>query len=297
MASVFVLGIAVFDHVFHLPAMPRRAEKFRAERYETIVGGCAATAAVTINRLGGAARLAVRLGDDRNGAAVVLALAEAGVDNSLCQTTPGAVTPVATVLVDAAGERQIVSFRGAGFSRDIAWLDRDALGDCHAVLVDTRWPAAAAPALALAHDIGCPGIVDGEPPFDQAGDVLAAASHIAFPAEGLRVLAGLSDLSSGLSSLGDRYDAWLAATDGQAGVYFTNGETIAHSPALPVSSLDSLGAGDVWHGAFALALAEGKSEADAVRFASVAAALKCANGTGWPAIPTRADVESALTAW
>ena len=253
MARVFVLGIAVVDHVFHLPAMPRRAEKFGADRYETIVGGCAATAAVAISRLGGEARLAVRLGDDRNAASIVSALAETGIDTSLCQTTPGALTPVATVLIDAAGERQIVSFRGAGYSRDTAWLDRDAVGDSDAVLVDTRWPKAAARALALARDIGRPGIVDGEPPFERAGDVLATASHIEFSAEGLRALTGSPDLSSALSSLGDRYDAWLAATDGENGVFFTNGARIAHSPALPVSSLDSLGAGDVWHGAFALA--------------------------------------------
>jgi sulfofructose kinase len=61
-----------------------------------------------------------------------------------------------------------------------------------------------------------------------------------------------------------------------------------------VNALDTNGAGDVFHGAYALALARGETALDAARFASAAAALKCRNGSGWGAAPTLADVHSLL---
>ncbi len=291
MAHVFVLGIAVLDHVFYLPEMPRRAAKFRADGYDLVVGGCAATAAATIVRLGGRARLAARLGDDPNSDAIAGALTAAGVDVSLARRTPGARAPVSNVLVDADGERQIVNFRGAHLDTGLDWLGPDAIAGCAAVLVDTRWPEAAARALGLAREAGVPGIVDAEPPFEGAGEMLAAASHLAFPADGVRLLAGTDDLAAGLTTLRERHDAWLAVTDGADGVRFTDGDAIAHEPALRVDVRDSLGAGDVWHGALALALAEKREARAAVRFANAVAALKCANGTGWEAIPDRAATE------
>ena len=66
-------------------------------------------------------------------------------------------------------------------------------------------------------------------------------------------------------------------------------------PATAVEVVDTLGAGDVWHGAFTLALAEGRPEVDAVRFANVAAALKCTGFGGRAATPNRVDVEAMLT--
>jgi sulfofructose kinase len=63
-----------------------------------------------------------------------------------------------------------------------------------------------------------------------------------------------------------------------------------------VTVVDTLGAGDVFHGAFVLAVAEGRAVAEAARFANAAAALKCTRAGGRAGIPTRAEVEALLLA-
>jgi sulfofructose kinase len=77
-------------------------------------------------------------------------------------------------------------------------------------------------------------------------------------------------------------------------VYYWRGDAIAHEPAFSVEALDTLGAGDTWHGAFALGLAEGMGEHAAIRFASAAAALKCTRFGGREGMPRREEVERRL---
>jgi sulfofructose kinase len=81
---------------------------------------------------------------------------------------------------------------------------------------------------------------------------------------------------------------------GKDGVLFQEEGGIAHLPAFTVETVDTLGAGDVWHGAFALALAEGMSEREAVRFSSATAALKCARFGGRSGTPNRDELERFL---
>ena len=79
-----------------------------------------------------------------------------------------------------------------------------------------------------------------------------------------------------------------------AGVVFAGGAGAFAAGAFAVPVVDTLGAGDTWHGAFAVRLAEGADEAEAVRFASAAAALKCTRFGGRDGAPGRQDVEAFL---
>ena len=69
-----------------------------------------------------------------------------------------------------------------------------------------------------------------------------------------------------------------------------------HLPAFPVTAVETLGAGDTFHGAFALALAEGLAIAAAMRFAAAAAALRCTRSGGRTALPSRQEVMALLAA-
>jgi sulfofructose kinase len=77
-------------------------------------------------------------------------------------------------------------------------------------------------------------------------------------------------------------------------VYFLDNGAVVHEPAFRVDAVDTLAAGDVWHGAFALGLAERMAEREAVRFASAASALKCTRFGGRSGIPSRAEVDAFL---
>ena len=89
-------------------------------------------------------------------------------------------------------------------------------------------------------------------------------------------------------------DAFLAVTNGPGDVIWREGEDLRHSPAFAVEAVDTLGAGDVFHGAFALALVEGRSLPAAMRFGAAAAGLKCTRLGGSSGAPTRAEVEAFL---
>jgi sulfofructose kinase len=87
---------------------------------------------------------------------------------------------------------------------------------------------------------------------------------------------------------------WLAVTLGARGALAVEGGTVVQLAAFAVAAVDTLAAGDTWHGALALALAEGRGEAEAMRFAAAAAAIKCTRFGGRAGIPVRAEVEAFL---
>ena len=290
MARVFVVGMAVVDFVFQVDAMPTEPIKYRAKAAKVVGGGCAATAAVAIARLGGRVTLATRLGDDPVGDMILAELEREGVDMGFAHRGAGARSSFSSILVDAAGERQIVNFRGEGLIETTDWLD--AAPQVDAVLVDNRWSDGASAALDLARRRGIPGVIDAEDPVDP--DVLSHASHVAFSRQGLEHLVPGEPLRDALATAAARFGGWTCVTDGAEGVAFTDGAATGHVPAFPVDVVDTLGAGDIWHGAFALRLAEGADAVEAARFANAAAALKCTRFGGRAGCPTRAETDAFL---
>lgn len=292
MASVFCIGIAVLDYVYGVGVMPTTATKHRSTKLEVVGGGIAANAAVAVARLGGRALLATRLGPDVAGDAIRAELEAEGVDMSLSRPVAGRRSPVSAIMVDPAGERMIVSYSDPDMPADPGWLPAALPSGVGAVLADTRWEEGGLPMFRLARAAGVPAILDGDRKPQLPG-VLEAATHVAFSEQGLAEQTGLSDPAEALRSFGP-HPAWLAVTCGSGGVFVWSKGELSHVPAFAVDAVDTLGAGDVWHGAFALALAEGRDEMDAVRFASAAAAIKCTRFGGRKGAPDRAELEQFL---
>ena len=293
MAGVMCVGIATQDLVFGLASMPVTPEKHRAKSFAAVGGGIAATAAVAVARLGGRAMLCARLGDDRIGRDIIDALVADGVDCSLVHHMPGIVSPISAVLVDDAGDRLIVNYADMMPPAGEAVPERlpDGVG---AVMADTRWTEGGLRALASARAAGCPGVLDADRRPENP-ELATMASHVAYAAQAVREITGLEDPRAGLEAIAATARNWVAVTDGGNGTWFTQDGRIAHEPAFPIVPVDTLGAGDVFHGALALGLAEGMDERAAVRFASAAAAIKCTRFGGRAGAPTRAEVEAFMT--
>lgn len=123
------------------------------------------------------------------------------------------------------------------------------------------------------------------------------AEYAVFSEPGLACFAGAGDIEGGLHralALGARL---AAVTRGERGVYWIEAgqaQGLRHLPAFEVAVVDTLAAGDVFHGAFALELARGKAPADALRFAAAAAAIKCTRPGGRAGSPARQEVERFL---
>lgn len=291
MKTILLAGVAVVDFIFRVGEMPRKAEKYRAEDAAIVGGGCAATAAVAISRLGGNAVLASRVGNDRIGEMILDELRAEGVDCDLVHRCEGHRSSYASVYVDRAGERQIVSFRDPRMPSGAEWLKNRIPREFDAALVDTRWPEGAAAVLAAARARSKPGVVDAEPFLAPAAEALKHASHVAFSAAGLRDFAGIDRLDLALREAGKRLRAWVCYTDGARGVTFLDGGEPVEVATPQVKVVDTLGAGDTWHGAFVLALAEGRDERAAIGFANLVASVKCTRFGGRAGIPRRSEVE------
>ena len=126
--------------------------------------------------------------------------------------------------------------------------------------------------------------------------LLTASSHLVFSSEALQSTAGVADDADALLKIAKQTSSFLAGTQGAQGtLWLDEHQTLQQTPAFPVHTVDTLGAGDVFHGAFALAITEKQDLVEALRFASAAAALKCTRFGGAFAAPQRAEVEEFLS--
>ncbi|MCK0167979.1 PfkB family carbohydrate kinase [Jannaschia sp. S6380] len=278
MTRLLVCGIAVMDYVHRMDALPSGGAKHRSHAFDRIGGGCAANAAVGAARLGAEVTLMARLGRDATGDELAAMLEDAGVTPALAR---GGRTPLSSVMVDAAGERMIVNFPGA----DLPTTPPPIPG-FDAALTDCRWPEAAGAVLRGARDRDLPGVLDGEKYTPEP--LAALASHVVFSAPGLRDFTGIDALGPALADAARRLPGRVAYTDGPDGVVWAGGP---HIPAPKVAVVDTLGAGDLWHGAFALALGRRQGLDAASHFANRAAAIKCTRAGGWEVYPTAHDLE------
>ena len=289
-ACVATVGLAVIDSVYRVETLPTHAAKHFAHDHAIALGGIAANAALTVARLGGAARMIGRRGDDWAGIEAARVLGNAGVDTDGFRAVPGRATPTSAVMIDRNGERMSVNHK------DIALFEAApeiALAGADSVLCDLRWPAGAASALTAARNAGIPGIVDFDSAPEDPGAVLSLASHIVFGEDALAALAPGAPPDA-LAALSRARPAALAVTCGSDGIHWRAGAAHGHIPAHDVAAVDTLGAGDIFHGAVALALAEGQGFVDALGFANAVAAVKVTRPSGPDSIPTRPQVAEFL---
>ncbi|MGH8130182.1 MAG: PfkB family carbohydrate kinase, partial [Steroidobacteraceae bacterium] len=274
-----------------------RGGKFRATRYARVIGGMAANAALAAARLGAAAELWTFTGRDRAGDEILAGLSAEGVDVRAAVRTDHA-SFVSSVLIDDAGERAVFARIDDRAFRTDADLPLDTLGHFDAVHADCRWVPATLKTLAAARAKGLPTVLDAEPTPAEALYAMAAhATHTFFSEPGLAAMAAGNDHETALRTVSAHCGDVVGVTLGARGVIWLEHGAIHRCPAPQVAVVDTLGAGDVFHGAIAVALAEGMRAPQAVRFASASAALKCTRFGGGSAAPARAEVEALLARW
>lgn len=292
-AVVTCVGLAVQDLVFTMDARVLEGEKNFASGLHAVGGGPAANAAVSIVCLGGQARLVTALGTDAIGGAIEAELTEYGVDCSLIRRVD-APSPLSAVLVGPDGDRTIVNR-----TDPLLWTDATApavedIEGSDVVLTDVRWLEGALAASRVASELGVPCVVDwdltDEPVPD---DLLDRATHVIFsePAFQQRFR---SVSSSSLETLSLRHGTMVGVTQGAEGVLWASDGECHRTEAFAVEAVDTLGAGDVFHGAFALGLTRGLGISDIVAWSAAAAAVKCATRGGRDGFPTQVDVAALL---
>lgn len=297
MAEVICVGVAVLDHVFEADLPASSDSKTFARTYAQFGGGMAATASVAVARLGGKAALWSRLGNDDTGEYIRSDLARRGVQTEHIRQIDGARSPVSSVVIGDKGVRQATVFPRQNLDNNADWLPLERISETSAVLVDPRWPEAAMAALERAHLNRIPAILDADiGPDPVPRELVELSSHAIFSLPGLIQYTGTKDIAPALAKARDGIEAIVGVTAGPDGFYWMSEEEpeVRHIPALAIEAVDTLGAGDVFHGAFSLAIGEGKSVEDAGRFATTAAGLIRARNGGRDTIPSRSEVWDRL---
>ena len=294
---ILCIGIPVRDLTFRVPSVPARGSKTNASHFSEICGGNALNAAIGIARLGGRATLCGPMGDagETTSQYIFDKLAEEGIETTHLVRMHGLVTPISAITIDPSGERTIAVFRDPGLWKvQLPGTDR-LLDDCSAILTESRCAEFCTELCAEARRRGIPVIVGVDRAMSLREGLLVTASHLVFSSESLRETADVSDDGAALMTIARLTSSFLAGTRGPSGtIWLDEFGDLQETPAFPVHTVDTLGAGDVFQGAFALAITEGMDIRQALSFASAAAALKCTRFGGAFAAPQRADVERLL---
>lgn len=291
------VGHASIDHVFEVQALPGAPLKVPARAYRMQVGGMTANAVVAAARLGARARILAPIGDDGWADAFRAHFERQGVDAQGLQVVPGAQSSVAAVVVDAGGQRLIIGHRGDAVLHAPA-LAADALRGADVLLTDPRCPLWCRSALEQARARGITSVLDADvAPQEDLRALVPLADWAVFSEPGLRAFAGeAASLEAGLEAALASGAGQAVVTLGERGLAWLPGRgALQRMPAFEVAPVvDTTSAGDVFHAALGCALAAGQVPGEALRFAAVAAALKCTRPGGALASPALAQVQAAL---
>ena len=291
---VLCAGIAVEDFLFKVESFPAPGTKVRAGDLVATTGGCAANAAVAVARLGGHARFSGPVGTDDASRRFLDALAKTGVDPSGVLCVEGGSISVSGIFIDRDGEKMVATLHGKGLDAATPPDAAALVADIDILLVDNRFPAFVLPICRAAAARGIPVVLDVDKATTAGDPLFATASHLIFSSEALTATAGTADLGAALTGIAAGVRGFLAVTNGPDDVLWLEDGAVRRLPVFSVEAVDTLGAGDSFHGGFALALAEGRDELAAMRFGAATAALKCTRFGGISGTPQRAEVEAFL---
>jgi sugar/nucleoside kinase (ribokinase family) len=294
--AILCAGISVQDIVMRVKAFPAAGTKVSASDFIITGGGCAANAAVTAARLGAQVSFAGPLGDEADATSnrIVADLVADGIDCSGATRVAGGTASVSLILLDALGEKTIATRRGSKLNSAVPADAEQLVATVDAVLVDNRFDDYVTPICRAASKRRIPIVIDLDAPTRVKDPLLALGTHVIASTEALRATTRLEDHAAALVMLGKQLAGFVAVTDGPQGVYWLEDGAMQHMPAFDIDAIDTLGAGDAFHGAFTVALAENRTIPECLRFASATAALKCTRFGGTSGAPKRARVEEFL---
>ena len=292
---LLAVGGICATRILRVPAIPPAPAKVLADAGCEVVDGMALSAAFAFAKLGGRAALWARAGDDAGGHAMRNGLAAEGIDVRGLRLLPGARSSCSSVIVDGRGERLVVPFHDPGLDPDPGWLPLHEVGGFDGVHVDPRWPEGARAALAEARRAGRLAMLDADvAPAPVLDSLLPLASHAVFSDAGLFAYTGLDALEPALRQVARSHPGHVGASCGAAGYAWLEDGALHRVAAPVVPVVDTLAAGDVFHGALALSLLEGRAMTEAARFACAAASLKCSRFGGRLGCPGRAELDAFL---
>jgi ribokinase len=299
---IVVIGSSNTDMVVRVPSLPRPGQTVIGGTFFTARGGKGANQAVAAARAGGSVALIACLGDDTLGDETLAALTAEGIEVEGVRRISGTPSGVALILVDERGENSIAVAPGANALLAPDQVERCAeqLSPRDVLLAQLETPLESVLAAARAASrAGARVILNPAPARDLPDELLALVSVLTPNESEAARLSGVlvgeeHGLEDAATALLRRGVGAVVITCGAAGAYVATAELRESIPGHRVEARDTTGAGDVFNGALAVALAEQISLVDAVRFANAAAAISVTRDGAQPATPRRAQILALL---
>ncbi len=289
------VGHAALDRIYRIEAFPPEPTKVRALEAIEIGGGMAANAAVAIARLGGKVELWSRIGEDNAGAIIRAGLKAEKVDIRYLEGFEEARSSTSAIIVDDRGERLIVGMRDTAIPSSTSWLPLERISGAAAVLADLRWLEATRAVFGRARQVGVSTILDADLGGREAlPDLLTITDYAVFSAPALRELIPGGTDEERLQEVRARGPKHAGVTLGADGYLWLDEQGLGRQPGYKIDAVDTTGAGDAFHGAFALGLTEGRPARDVAKQACAVAALKCTRLGSRAGLPTRRELEAFL---
>ena len=299
-SDIVVVGSLNADLVTRLDRFPAPGQTVAALDFAVYAGGKGANQAYAAARLGGKVSMVGCLGQDAYGELLARSLRDVGVNLSGVTREADAPTGVALIALDASGENQIVVVAGANARLDPARLEasESSLAAAAVVLLQLEVPLATVTAAArMAHTAGAIVILDPSPAQPLPRELLACVDYLTPNQSELQTLAGGAagrEVDRAARDLASGFGFKVIVKMGEAGALLVDGDRQDVWPPVRVAAVDTTGAGDAFNATLAVALSEGRSLADAGRWAVTAGALCVSRAGAQPSMPTREEVEKTL---
>jgi ribokinase len=301
-SRILVVGSANVDYTVALARLPKPGETVSEGTLLVNHGGKGANQALAARRLGAEVRLIACLGEDAAGRGIRSALAAEGIDVTGIGATSEAATGTALIVVDAEGRNQIAVAPGANRRLDVEAVARRRAdfewADVVVCQLETPLPTVAW-TLGEARRRRVTTILNPAPVPDATIDFWPLVDYLT-PNEGEAArLSGVAGSDHAAAAAAARVlrgygIGAVAVTLGADGVLCGTAREAFHVRGFEVAVVDTTAAGDTFNAALAVALAEGRPLAEALRFANGAAALACTRRGAQPSLPTRDEVERLL---
>ena len=299
---IVVLGGINMDVVANVQRMPEAGETVHGDRFFMTGGGKGANQAVAAARLGAEVRMVGRVGDDDFGSTLLDALRSERIDVSGVAPDPSNGTGVAVIMVDASGQNCIAEIYGANRASDETQLDavKKAMEGADALLLQLETPPEVSlEAARYARNNGVRVIWDPAPAAEMPADGFSVADFLTPNETEAEALTGIRVEDA--NSARDAAEALIAKgvgaaviTLGERGVYAVTENERYFVPPFEVDVVDSVAAGDAFAAGLAVAISEGFSFEDALKFGAASGGLAVTKPGARDAMPSREEVEALL---
>jgi len=300
--NIVVIGSSNTDLVIRTSQFPEPGETVIGGEFNTFAGGKGANQAVAASRLGADVTFVAKVGNDSFGKVAVQGFEKEGIHTQYIFTDKSLPSGVASITLNEQGQNSIIVAPGANnaLSKENIQLAKETLQNADLLLIQLEVPLETVLfSIELSYALGVRVILNPAPAFELPKEIYAKIDVITPNETEAFLLTGIEVVDSETASLAaTKFLDWgvkhVVITLGEKGLFYKNSETAFLMPAIKTEVKDTTAAGDIFNGALAVALSEGKNWQAALKFANIAASIGVGRLGAQASVPFRKEVDNKL---